>query len=189
MPHDSRALDVLRSIQNVGDLGQLIVTFGTHAGETLGQIAQSDADYLRRLATTAQRAGVRAPRRPNWLTRCHRVRRPMACSRRRARTAGRGRDRTASEQVTSDRMLPPCGAWQRLRDIQEVVARQPAIAHAVQCLPLCDQLELTLELLKQNGWPELETPEPLPGTRASWHLRPGNRRARQPTVAYRQSSR
>ena len=53
-------LDLLRSIQAVGEPGQLVVTFGPHAGETHGQIAQSDADYLRRLATTAQRAEVRA---------------------------------------------------------------------------------------------------------------------------------
>ena len=33
--------------------------------------------------------------------------------------------------------------------MQQVVARQPAIAHAVGCLPLYDQLELTLELLRQ----------------------------------------
>ena len=57
-------------------------------------------------------------------------------------------------------MLPSSGAWQRLRDIQDVVAHQPAIAHAVRCLPLCDQLELTLELLEQNRWPDFE-PEPL----------------------------
>jgi hypothetical protein len=55
-------------------------------------------------------------------------------------------------------------AWRRLRDMQEVVAAQPAIAHAVRCLPLYDQLELTLELLRQEDWPdfEFEHPEELP---------------------------
>jgi hypothetical protein len=59
-PMSLEALNVLRSIQSVGDLGRLMLTFGPHAGETLGQIALSDADYLRRLATTGQRADVRA---------------------------------------------------------------------------------------------------------------------------------
>jgi hypothetical protein len=53
-------LDVLRRIQAAGELAHLVLTFGPHAGETLGQVAQSDADYLRRLATTAQRPDVRA---------------------------------------------------------------------------------------------------------------------------------
>jgi len=38
----------------------LMLTFRPHAGETLGQVPQSDADYLRRLAATAQRVEVRA---------------------------------------------------------------------------------------------------------------------------------
>jgi hypothetical protein len=46
--------------------------------------------------------------------------------------------------------------------MQDVVEHQPAIAYAVQCLTLLDQLELTLELLKQDDWPDFETPEPLP---------------------------
>ena len=45
-------LDVLRRIQAAGDIAHLIVTFGPHAGETLGQVANSDPVYLRRLATT-----------------------------------------------------------------------------------------------------------------------------------------
>ena len=56
-------------------------------------------------------------------------------------------------------VLAPHAAWQRLRDMRTVVAHQPAIAHAVGCLPLCDQLELTLELLRQAGWPDFELPE------------------------------
>jgi hypothetical protein len=46
--------------------------------------------------------------------------------------------------------------------MQSTVALQPAIAHAVHCLTLYDQLALTLELLNQDDWPDFETPEPLP---------------------------
>jgi hypothetical protein len=53
-------LDVLRRVQAVGEVARLIVTFGPHTGETLGQVAQSDPDYLRQLAVSAQRPDVRA---------------------------------------------------------------------------------------------------------------------------------
>jgi len=46
--------------------------------------------------------------------------------------------------------------------MQQVVADQPAIAHAVRCLRLRDQLELTLELLRQHDWPDVAESEPLP---------------------------
>ena len=59
-------------------------------------------------------------------------------------------------------MLAPYAAWQRLRDMQEMVAHQAPIAYAVRCLPLYDQLELILELLRQADWPEFDDPEPLP---------------------------
>jgi hypothetical protein len=59
-------------------------------------------------------------------------------------------------------MTPP-EAWRRLRDMQSVLVEQPLIAYAVRCLPLCDVLELQLELLRQLDWPEFdEDPEPLP---------------------------
>ena len=58
-------------------------------------------------------------------------------------------------------MLPPREGWQRLRDMQRVVVREPAIAYAAHCLPLYDQLELTLQLLQQDDWPEFDD-EPLP---------------------------
>ena len=45
--------------------------------------------------------------------------------------------------------------------MQRVVAHRPAIAHAVNCLPLYDELELTLEL-RQDDWPDFERPEQLP---------------------------
>jgi hypothetical protein len=53
-------------------------------------------------------------------------------------------------------------AWQRLRDMEVVLARQPAVARAVRCLPLLDQLELTLELLSQSEWPQFDNCEELP---------------------------
>ena len=59
------------------------------------------------------------------------------------------------------RLLPPDRAWRRLRDMHDVVEHQPAIAHAVPCLTLSDQLELTLELLRQDDRPDFDTPEPL----------------------------
>jgi hypothetical protein len=58
--------------------------------------------------------------------------------------------------------LTPPVAWDRLRDIEHVVATQPAIARAVRCLSLYDQLDLTLELLDQRDWPEFDSPEDLP---------------------------
>ena len=46
--------------------------------------------------------------------------------------------------------------------MQAIVVHQPPIAYAVRCLSLYDQLELTLELLKQDAWPDFDMPEPLP---------------------------
>jgi len=54
--------------------------------------------------------------------------------------------------------LTPLVAWHRLRDMPLVVAAQPAIARAVRCLTLCDQLELTLALLQQRDWPDFAAP-------------------------------
>jgi hypothetical protein len=59
-------------------------------------------------------------------------------------------------------MLSTDAGWQRLRDMQNVLTQQPAIAHAVRCLSLFDLLELQLELLCQPDWPEVDEPEPLP---------------------------
>ena len=56
----------------------------------------------------------------------------------------------------------PPDAWRRLRDIRNVVAQQPTIAHAVRWLQVFDLLELQLELLHQSDWPEFEEPEQLP---------------------------
>ena len=43
-----------------------------------------------------------------------------------------------------------------------MVVREPVIAYAVHCLSLYDQLELTLELLQQDDWPQFDDLEPLP---------------------------
>jgi hypothetical protein len=59
-------------------------------------------------------------------------------------------------------VLTPDAGWQRIRDMQKVVAQQTAITHAVGCLLLHDRLELTLELLRQEDWPEFDEYEPLP---------------------------
>jgi hypothetical protein len=61
-----------------------------------------------------------------------------------------------------DQVLPARLAWQRLRYMQQVVAQQPRVAYAMQWLPIYDQLELTLELLAQTDWPDLDQPEPPP---------------------------
>jgi hypothetical protein len=54
--------DVLRRIQAAGDVAQLILTFGPHAGEAVGQVAVADPDYLRRLlARSVSRPRPRAP--------------------------------------------------------------------------------------------------------------------------------
>ena len=60
------------------------------------------------------------------------------------------------------RLPPPDRGRRRLRDMHDVMEHQPAIAHAVRCLMLFDQLDLTLELLRQDDWPDFDTPEPLP---------------------------
>jgi hypothetical protein len=63
-------------------------------------------------------------------------------------------------------------AWRRLRDMQLVLAKQPAIAHAVRCLSLLDVLELQLQLLGQAEWPEFDEPEKLPANVIRFRPRP-----------------
>jgi len=46
--------------------------------------------------------------------------------------------------------------------MQHVLIKQPITAHAVCFLPLCDVVELQLELLRQADWPEFDDDEPLP---------------------------
>jgi hypothetical protein len=50
----------LSRLRDVGDVAQLVLQFGEYRGATLFQIAQSDPEYLRSLALTAQRPQVRA---------------------------------------------------------------------------------------------------------------------------------
>jgi hypothetical protein len=90
-----------------------------------------------------------------------------------AREYGRLRARLMSRNATSAGLptgdgrqrkmfVSPPVAWHRLRDMQDVVEAQPDIARAVRCLSLYDQLDLTLELLQQDYWPEFHEPEDLP---------------------------
>ena len=58
--------------------------------------------------------------------------------------------------------------------MRRVVEHQPAIAHAVRGLPLYDQLELTLELLRQGDWPDFSEPEPLPANVVRFRPRLGS---------------
>ncbi len=57
-PTSLQGLDVLRRIQATGDVGHLVLMFGPHVGETLGQVAQSDPDSLRGLATAFGPGGL-----------------------------------------------------------------------------------------------------------------------------------
>ena len=56
-------VETLRAIQDAGETARLVLAFGPHAGETLGQVAQTDATYLRTLALSARRPDVRAAAR------------------------------------------------------------------------------------------------------------------------------
>jgi hypothetical protein len=50
----------LSRLRDVGDVAQLVLQFGEYRGASLFQVAQTDPDYLRSLALTAQRPQVRA---------------------------------------------------------------------------------------------------------------------------------
>jgi hypothetical protein len=56
-------LATLHRLSPAGDCGALVLNFGAHKGETLGEVARSDPEYVRRLATGAQRGEVRAAAR------------------------------------------------------------------------------------------------------------------------------
>jgi hypothetical protein len=56
----SQELYRLSRLREVGDVAQLVLNFGEYRGATLFQVAQTDPDYLRSLALTAQRPQVRA---------------------------------------------------------------------------------------------------------------------------------
>jgi hypothetical protein len=50
----------LSRLREVGEVAQLVLQFGEYRGLTLFQVAQTDLEYLRSLAMTAQRPQVRA---------------------------------------------------------------------------------------------------------------------------------
>jgi hypothetical protein len=51
----------------------------------------------------------------------------------------------------------PAG-WELLAHMRRVMCAWPDVAYAVRCLPLIDQLELTLEFLNEWQEPEPELP-------------------------------
>jgi hypothetical protein len=53
-------LDLLCRLQEMRDATDLILQFGPHRGTTLGQVAVHHPDYIRELASRAQRPAVRA---------------------------------------------------------------------------------------------------------------------------------
>jgi hypothetical protein len=50
----------MRRLREMRDTSGLILQFGPHKGETMGQVAVSDPDYIRKLIFRAQRPEVRA---------------------------------------------------------------------------------------------------------------------------------
>ena len=48
-------------------------------------------------------------------------------------------------------VIPPHRAWRRVSRMHHMVAQEPALAWVVSCMPLYDQLDLTLELLQTGG--------------------------------------
>jgi hypothetical protein len=53
-------LELLRLLREMRDASGLLLQFGPHKGETMGQVAVSDPDYIRQLIFRAQRPEVRA---------------------------------------------------------------------------------------------------------------------------------
>ncbi len=56
-------VDRLTRLYETGDAEHLVLQFGDYRAQTLVQAAQTDPDYVRRLALTAQRPEVRAAAR------------------------------------------------------------------------------------------------------------------------------
>ena len=64
-------------------------------------------------------------------------------------------------------MIPPHRAWRRVSRMQHMVAQEPALAWVVSCMPLYDQLDLTLELSQTDEDPS----EPSPANVIRFRLR------------------
>jgi len=56
-------VDRVRRLYETGEVAHLVLNFGEYRGASLLQVAQTDPDYVRRLALTAQRPQVRAAAR------------------------------------------------------------------------------------------------------------------------------
>jgi hypothetical protein len=178
-PGDGRRTACERCLElqeQLHDLRQMLAASGQYVAYSPGPNSNPTCDEeLRRwlaVSTDADAvAGFRAgwtrldrfvgPRLRDWEARCERARRdgPVSSVISPRSSPGSG---SFSGSNQGRNVLAPYAAWQRLQDMREVVAHQPAIAHAIECLPLYDQLELTLELLRQVDWPEFNRPEPLP---------------------------
>jgi hypothetical protein len=59
-PVQPQNLELLRLLREMRDASGLILQFGLHKGETLGQVAINDPDYVRQLVIRAQRPEVRS---------------------------------------------------------------------------------------------------------------------------------
>jgi hypothetical protein len=59
-PVQPQDLELLRRLREIRDSSGLILKFGPHKGETMGQVAVSDPNYIRQLIFRAQRPEVRA---------------------------------------------------------------------------------------------------------------------------------
>jgi hypothetical protein len=70
-------------------------------------------------------------------------------------------------------VIPPHRAWRRVSRMQHMVAQEPALAWVVSCMPLYDQLDLTLELLLKvgNTYLDEEPGEPLPSNVIRFRVR------------------
>jgi hypothetical protein len=56
-------IDQVTRLYETGEVAHLVLHFGEYKGETLLQVAQTDPEYVRQLALTAQRPQVRAAAR------------------------------------------------------------------------------------------------------------------------------
>jgi hypothetical protein len=59
-PVEPQDLELLRRLREIPEASGLILQFGPHKGEKLGQVAASNPDYIRQLVIRAQRPEVRA---------------------------------------------------------------------------------------------------------------------------------
>ena len=90
-PVSRQDVDRVTRLYETGDAAHLVLNFGQYRGATLVQVAQTDPDYVHKLALTAQRPEVRAAARQMVIAleevAAHKAR-PARPTGRRARSAG-----------------------------------------------------------------------------------------------------